>query len=111
MNTLASNRQQALDWVNAVRTEWGLAPLADLKPGCANSVEGCALGRSLAGRAQFFNTGLVTLGAEPVSVLPDAVATFEHDFERGHYPDLLLNTPSSYYTSGRVWRPTAVDAS
>jgi len=118
--TLAANREQALAWVNARRAEWFLPPIETLEPGYPNSTGMCVLARSLGneqedqeGNCVFFNDGIwfnpLTKQSE---LLPEEVATFEHDFERGHYPDLTIGKPSIYFrcNQSQRFRPTAADA-
>jgi hypothetical protein len=94
--TLQSNRQYALDWVNAVRAEWGLEPLDELPKGLLGDTTGCTLGRATPGL--LYNAAPVALDRRrrrrrirTLEIpLPDEVQAFEADFERGFYPDLEL---------------------
>ena len=118
--TLASNRAQALTWVNAKRAEWMLPPLAELQPGNPNTTGYCVLARSLGnqadgldGNCQFFNDGIWFNPKTGLSeLMPEPVATFEHDFERGLYPDLTIGKASMYFKTNQSqqFRPTAADA-
>lgn len=119
MATLAENRQQALDWVNAQRTEWGLPTLDELPKGRQGHGKECVLGRACAGRfffhgdshmyhpkKEYFMFSSYDIRGARVR-LPDVVATFEYDFERGYYPDLL----DSHWVSDSYWgQPTAEDS-
>lgn len=119
MGTLETNRAAALAWVNDMRQRWNMPPIEKLESGWTNGVENCTLARSLNGRACFFNDGHympVLADAEDIDafVMPADVATFEHDFERGHYPDLIAGNcaPMEYWRQERSPRPrpTADDA-
>ena len=105
VGTLIENAEHALAWVNALRTEWGLEPIEHLKQGVPNNSSGCALAESLAYDggpiAHFINSGTVTFGWNSRQ-MPIEVATFEHDFERRFYPDLIK--PGSTETD---WYPDA----
>ena len=95
MGTLDGNRAAALAWVNDMRQRWNMPSIEKLEPGWTNGVENCTLAQSLNGRACFFNDGryMPVLGdvddIDDALELPAEVAVFEHDFERGHYPDLI----------------------
>lgn len=115
MSTLADNERQALDWANAVRTEWGLEPLDEMPQGYHMTRTHCALGRALEGRAVFNLSQFVAVPDESadkvaIMVLPPAVQAFEADFERGYYPHLSAHASDPKPENVSAMRPTASDS-
>lgn len=118
MATLAENRQQALNWVNARRAEFELPPLDNISPGLRGHGNDCALGRSLENKCEFFASGdfgeyrsfgdRIRLGRPKTHKLPKPVAVFEYDFERGFYPD--LDDGTFFYAAPCLKKPTAEDS-
>jgi hypothetical protein len=115
VGTLASNREEALRWVNARRAEFFLPPLKDLKPGTQGEPFRCALGESLESKFGFRADGRYRRsGSLDVNKMPEPVATFEADFERGFYPDLVKYGETlhedRYGPDGVLWKQTAKDS-
>lgn len=106
MATLEENRQQALDWANARRSEWDMPKLDELPMGFPGSATACVLGNALNRDSEhkrlvsFGGNGFMcvshlregrTFKVDVTKVkLPDEVAAFEYDFERGFYNDLAF---------------------
>ncbi len=102
--TLAADREAALEWGNALRAEWMLPPLEELPDGKRCNPTECVLGELLDNRYTF-NAGPQAhryTGAEnypckghlvaelPMGLdLPEPVQRFETAFEAGLHPDLV----------------------
>jgi hypothetical protein len=84
---LADRKQRALEWVNALRTEWGLPALAELPKGTLRNSNACVLARALPHAAKVDVTVLLKTGARVT--LPSECIDFIRAFDGGQYPELI----------------------
>lgn len=86
---LAVRKQKALEWVNALRTEWGHPALPELPKGRIGKAMDCVVARALPGSVSV-RSMVTTFGDLRASVqIPVDVKWFIEAFDKGYYPELV----------------------
>lgn len=84
---LADVKTKALEWVNALRTEWGYPSLRKLPKGRRNSSTDCPMARALPDAMSVYSA--LKLKSGTVLGLPLSVTSFVAAFDAGMYPELI----------------------
>lgn len=87
-------KSTTLDQINAIRTEWGYAPLDELPKGGAKRAKGCVIARGLRDIAPTSVGSSITLFKDDNThsyLLSEDVKEFIARFDAKKYPELITN--------------------
>lgn len=85
---LADRKLKALEWANALRTEWGHPALTELPKGHVGNAMNCVIARALPTSVSV--RGHLMFGDKRPSIaVPMNVKEFITAFDKGYYPELV----------------------